>query len=361
MSSQKTEKATPKRRKDERKKGNVFQGREINIAITLLVMFVALRILGKYMLAFFMQTMGYFIAKAGEVHVLNQNGALQLMTNIFLRLAILVLPLLLLSALTYFLLSGIQTRFIFSTKKIKFKASRLNPITGIKNKFSMRSAMHLLKSIVTVIVVGVVIYNNIVDFAKTLPAYYFMPVSQSVFSIAATFYDIFVKVCIVIIGIGILDWFFQWWQHEKDLRMTKQEVKEEYKMTEGDPQIKSAIRSRQQRMAQRRMMQKVPQSDVVIVNPEHYAVALKYDEKKDSAPVVLAKGVDYIALKIKEIAGEHDIKIEENPPLARALYKAGDVGKEIPAEFYQAVAEILSYVYSLRRGYAPRGKTNRKR
>lgn len=356
MASEKTEKATPKRRKDARKKGQVFQGREINIAITLLVMFVTLRVLGKYMLAFLMQTMRYFLTEAGNIQSLSQTSALQILMNILLCIGLLTLPLLLIAALTYFILSGVQTRFIFNTKKLRFQFNRLNPIAGIKNKLNMRAAVHLLKSVITVVVVGIVIYNNVEEFAKTLPAYYYMTVSQSLLSIASSFFDIFVKVCMVVVAVGVLDWFFQWRQYEKDLRMTKEEIKEEYKMTEGDPQIKSAIRARQQRMAQKRMMQKVPTADVVIVNPEHYAVALKYDEKRDRAPIVVAKGMDYLALKIKAIAAEHDVKIEENPPLARALYKAVEIEKEIPPEFYQAVAEILSYVYSLKRGYDPRRK-----
>jgi flagellar biosynthetic protein FlhB len=312
-------------------------------------MFIALRLLGKYLYFFLMKTMKYFLAESGSVKVLTADSLICVLLNVLVCLAVLVLPLLLISALTSFLLSGIQTRFIFSMKNITFQVNRLNPLNGFKRHFSVRSAVSLLKSIIIVIVITVVIYTNIKNFTGAIPTFYSVSVNQSVFLIASSFYNIFIKVCGVIIAIGILDFFFQWWQHEKDLRMTKQEIKDEYKMTEGDPQLKSAIRSRHQKMAHKRMMQKVPQADVIIVNPEHYAVALKYDKKKNSAPVVTAKGTDYIALKIKEIAAQNDIKIEENPPLARALYKAVDIDKEIPPEFYQAVAEVLSYVYSLKR------------
>jgi flagellar biosynthetic protein FlhB len=344
----KTEKATQKRRDDERKKGNVFQGREINIAFNLLILLVSLRYLGGYLYNYMYRTVAHYISEAGTVEYITQSGSIRILFGAMLSLLILSLPLLMISALASFIMSGVQTKFIFNFKSLRFKIDRLNPINGFKRQLSPRSAIHMIKSIVTIIVISVVIYTNIVDFARMIPTYYYIPVRQALASIASEFYRIFLKVCVVIVVIGVLDYIVQWWQHEKDIRMTKQEVKEEYKMTEGDPQVKSAIKSRQQSMSRRRMMQKVPTADVIIVNPEHYAVALKYDESKGSAPVVVAKGVDLIAQKIKEIARENNIRIEENPPLARALYKAVKLDQEIPAEFYQAVAEILSYVYSIR-------------
>jgi flagellar biosynthetic protein FlhB len=198
-------------------------------------------------------------------------------------------------------------------------------------------------------VIGIVLYTSILDFSGNLSSFYTMSVPQSVFYLASSFFSISIKLCLIILAIGVFDFFFQWWQHEKDIKMSKQEIKEEYKMTEGDPAIKSAIRSRQQRLANQRTMQRVPEADVVIVNPVHFAVALKYDPQKDRAPLVIAKGQDFVALKIKEVAAEHHIKIEENPPLARALYWSVKVDQEIPPEFYQAVAEVLSYIFSVKK------------
>jgi len=348
MSSEKTEKATPKRREDERKKGNVFQGKEINIAFNMLILLFSLKLLGGFIYNYIFRTVSFFLSEAGTVKYLTVESALRILFNGLLTLLLLTLPLLMISALTSFIMSGAQTKFIFSFKSLSFKVERLNPLNGFKRQMSAKSAIHIVKSIITIIVISAVIYSNILSSAQKIPTYYFISVQQTVASIASEFYNIFIKVCVVVVVIGVLDYIVQRWQHEKDIRMTKQEIKEEYKMTEGDPQVKSAIKSRQQSMSRKRMMQKVPTADVVIVNPEHYAVALKYDETKSGAPVVVAKGVDLIALKIKEIARENDVKIEENPPLARALYKAVKIDQEIPAEFYQAVAEILSYVYSIR-------------
>jgi flagellar biosynthetic protein FlhB len=288
---------------------------------------------------------------AGNVRVINGEVITKLATDVLGRILALSLPLLLIAAFTAFILSGVQTKFIFNTKQIAFKFSRLNPLKGLKKTFSLRSSVHLVKSIVMIIVITLVAYSGIKGFVMNISSFYYLPVDKSVFLLANTVFDIFIKVFAVILAIGVFDYFYEWWQHEKDIRMTKQEVKDEYKLTEGNPEIKSAIHARQQRMAGMRMIQKVPQADVIIVNPEHFAVALKYDSVKNRAPTVIAKGRDFLALKIKEKAAENDIEIVENPPLARALYKAVEIDKEIPPEFYQAVAEVLSYVYSLKRRF----------
>lgn len=351
MAGEKTEKATPKRRQDERKKGNVFQGKDITIAFSILVMFVALRLLGPYIYEYLLKTFSYFFTSAGNIKSISVEDLTQLTINIAGRVLLMVLPLLLISALVAFILSGVQTKFIFNFSTLKFKMNRLNPINGMKNKFSVKQILQLLKSILMVIVLVFFLYSDISEFSKNIVSFYSIPVAQTVAVIATTVFNVFIKVSIVVIFVGIVDYFIQWWQYEKDLKMSKQEVKDELKQMEGDPQVKSEIRSRQRRMATGRMMQDVPEADVVIVNPEHFAVALKYDAELYSAPVVLAKGKNNVALKIKEIAKEHNIEIKENPPLARALYKATEVGKEIPPDFYQAVAEILSYIYNLRRYY----------
>lgn len=349
LSSEKTEKATPKKREDERKKGNIFQGRDIVIAVNLMAVLVTLKVFGKYMYAFLQQNMATFIYGAGSVSQFDVGSATALGAEITSRVLILTLPLLLVSALCSFIITGVQTRFIFNTKHIEFKLSRLNPLSGMKRMVSMRSYTQLAKSILAIIAIVAVIWPGAIDFSKSLSSFYFIPVKQTIEMISTTFFDIFLKVCISVIFIGIIDYFIKWWQYEKDIKMSKQEIKDEIKLSEGDPTVKSQIRSRQQKMAHNRMMHNVPLADVVIVNPEHFAVAIKYDEKKNRAPIVIAKGKDNIALKIKEIAREHDIRIEENPPLARAIFKAVEVDREIPPELYLAVAQVLSYVFSLKR------------
>ncbi len=349
MASDKTEKATPKKREDERKKGNVFHARDITVALNLLIMFLTLKIMGEYLYKYLQQTMTTFISGAGSISFVKIDSVTELTVDTLSRIFLVVLPLLIISALSSFLLTGIQTRFNFSTKRISFDLKRLNPINGLKRAVSIRTYTQLLKSMLTIVALVAVLWPGIRSFSNNIRSFYFMPPDQSLMLTASSVFDIFLRVCITVIFIGILDYFIQWWQYEKDIKMSKQEIKDEYKMTEGDPTVKSAIKSRQQRFAKMRMMRRVPLSDVIIVNPEHFAVALKYDDKRNKAPVVIAKGVDEVALRIKEIAAEHDISIEENPPLARALYKAVDIDMEIPPEFYQAVAEILSYVYSLKK------------
>ena len=171
---------------------------------------------------------------------------------------------------------------------------------------------------------------------------------KSVSLILNNAYDIAIKIAVVLLVFSVFDFGYQWWQYEIDLMMTKQEVKEEYKLMEGDPQVRSRIRSKQRELGMRRMMQEIPKADVVITNPIHYAVALKYDPDRDNAPVVVAKGKDYLALKIKEIAQKHNVVITENKPLAHALYNSTEVGQEIPPELFQAVAEVLAFVYELK-------------
>jgi flagellar biosynthetic protein FlhB len=178
---------------------------------------------------------------------------------------------------------------------------------------------------------------------------YFVSVEQSVLIVGDIIYSIAIKIGCILVAFGILDFIYQWWSFEKKMMMSKQEVKDEFKQTEGDPQIKGKVRDLQRKAALRRMMKRVPEADVVVRNPTHYAVALAYNPQKNKAPVIVAKGVDYLALRIVEIAEEHGVVTTENPPLARGLYQAVEVEAEIPPEFYQAVAQVLSFVYNLRK------------
>jgi len=196
---------------------------------------------------------------------------------------------------------------------------------------------------------GVIVWNVLSGWIPTLPKMMDMSVEAAINETGNVILNIVQQVSIVFVGLAIFDYVYQWWDYEKNLRMSKQEVKEEYKQTEGDPKIKGQIKDRQQQMSRQRMMQNVPNADVVIRNPTHYAVAIQYDPEKNSAPVVVAKGVDSLALRIVAVAEQHGVYITENKPLARGLYESVDLDREIPEKFYKTVAEVLAFVYSLRK------------
>ena len=286
---------------------------------------------------------------AAKMSELSISAATGFVTGMVIRILLLSLPILLVSALAGFLLGGAQTRFLFAPSLLAFKFSRINPIAGFKKIFSVRSFVELSKSIIKVAIIASVLYTEIKSrFAEAVQ----LPGTDALGSllwIAQAVYSILLKICIIMICLGVLDLLYQWWDYEKQIRMTKQEVRDEYKTTEGDPTVKGRIRQIQNRIRHARMMQKVPKADVVIRNPTHYAVAILYDAKKNHAPTVIAKGKDLIALKIIEVAQQNNVAVMENRPLARGLYEAVEIDREIPEKYYQAVAEVLAFVYNLKR------------
>ena len=243
------------------------------------------------------------------------------------------------------LVSIVQVGWKVSTKPMKPELSKLNPLNGFKRIFSKDSLFELVKSILKIVIIIYIVYTSIKDNANDLFALYDLGLNQAVALVGTLIINTGIKISIVYLVIGLADFIYQKHKFNEDMKMTKQEVKDEYKNTEGDPQIKGRQRRKMQEVSQKRMMQDVPKADVVITNPTHFAVALKYEAKVSSAPVVLAKGEDYLAQKIKEVARENKIEIVENKPLARMLYHNVDVGAEIPPELYQAVAEVLAAVY----------------
>ena len=252
------------------------------------------------------------------------------------------LPLLLIAGVTAVAVAALQTRMAFSMETIKFKANRISPLQGFKRLFSIRSVVELLKALIKITVLGWMIYSFLSSrmHGTVMDAISFA--GNTVLSLVNT-------VGVAFLFLAAFDYLYQWWDYEKNLRMSKQEIKEEYKQTEGDPQIKGKIREKQRQMSSKRMMQNVPKADVIIRNPTHFAVALGYDPERNKAPVVLAKGADRVALKIVEIGEANDVYIMENRPLARGLYDAAEIDMEIPGEFYQAVAGVLAFVYKLKK------------
>ncbi len=349
MAGEKTEKATPKRKKDERKKGNIFLSQEVVTIFTLLATFYCLKLMMPSIMRTLEESIRYFSKLASTVTELTYSELSHFFINLLIVFAKTAVIPLLVCGLVAIISTMLQTKMLFSGKAFAFKAERINPMKGFKRIFSMRSFVELLKSLLKIVIVIYVIYSVIKSELFLMPQMMDMTFGQSLTRTGSIIMSIVTKAGVTFIFVAGADYLYQWWQYEKNLRMSKQEVKDEYKQTEGDPQIKGRIRSIQQQRAKRRMMQSVPTADVVIRNPTHYAVAIKYDQDKNSAPRVIAKGTDSLALRIIAVAEKNDVYVIENRPLARALYESVDLDKEIPEHFYRAVAEVLAFVYSIKK------------
>jgi len=292
----------------------------------------------------------FFFTNIGEDVNINNEFFNQLALRIVTFIILIIGPILLAAMFLGALPSVIQTKGLFTMKPLKPKFSKLNPITGMKRFFSAQSFVNVIKGIIVIAAICAIVYSRIMDLIPEFQRLPNMELRQGVAFIASNILSIVIMIAVLLVFVAAADYVFQWWQYEKKLKMSKQEVKDEYKQVEGDPQIKSKIKQKQREVAQSRMMEEVPGSDVVVRNPTHYAVALKYDAKIGiiSAPKVVAKGMDVIALKIIDIAQEHGVHITEDRPLARMLHDTVQVGDEIPHTLYTAVASILSEVDSIR-------------
>lgn len=344
---EKTEEPTSKRREEARKKGQVAKSIEINSTLILLTGLVTLTIFGGTMFYRIVAVDRFLFSQIGQIQITQDVLPAYLYSGVKLLISILV-PVMLPIVLIGIISNLLQFGFIFSFHPIKPQLSKLNPIQGLKKLFSKRSLVELIKNIMKIVIVGWIGYLVIAGLADEMvplmdqnPWAIFFWVCRGVAKIG--FYTV-----LVIAILSICDFVYQRWEHHTQMKMTKQEVKDEHKQMQGDPKVKAKIRQIQFKTAMQRMMAELPTADVVITNPTEFAVALKYEEESMRAPSVIAKGRRLIAQRIREIAVEHDIPIVENPPLARELFKAVDLGQEIPGKFYQAVAEILAYVYSLR-------------
>lgn len=345
----KTEKATPKKRQDARKKGQVLQSREISSALVLMLVFVTLRIFGGYIYSELVQ----FTKRVMVVYPRDYNFYMpDVLIKIFIDAVTVFFkvtaPILAVALIGGLIAGYAQIGFLFTMETLKFKFSRINPVSGFKRIFSARGLVELAKSILKITIIGYVSYQYLNSQKENVIKLMDMDVIGIGAFIGLTSLNVAIRICFVLIILSLFDYAYQWWEYEKNLKMTKQEVKEEYKQTEGNPEIKSKIKQKQRQMSMRRMMQEVPKADVIITNPTHYACAIKYDASVSDAPMLLAKGQDYIAQRIKEIAKESKVEIVENKVLARTIYDTVDIGKAIPPDLYQAVAEILAFVYSLK-------------
>ena len=343
----KTEKATPKKRRDERKKGNVFMSKDAIAVVGLLGTFSVLFLLTgtiaeetvRFMTLCF-NTMGQEYREVGS---LTGELAVQGLASV----AKAVGPVALIAILCAVAATFAQTRFLVTTEPLKPKFSKLNPIQGFKRLFSLKSLVETAKNLIKIAILLFIVYLSVRDMFFDSPNYLYTDLSASISHLIETAWTMVIRIVIAFVAVAAVDFFYQRWDYEKNMMMTKQEVKEEYKQMEGDPQVKGKIKEIQRKRAMQRMMQQVPGADVVIRNPTHFAVALRYRPEEDYAPIVLAKGQDSIAMRIVEIAEENKIAVIENVPLARALYAETELNQFIPPSLYEAVAEVLVYIFKL--------------
>jgi flagellar biosynthetic protein FlhB len=349
---EKTEPASPKRREEARKEGHVARSREVPSVLVLLAGLAFLSFCGSGFFITLMETMKGLFGGAAELRM-NQDMAAPFLIGLAVKGLKMIFPLFLIILLSALIGNYAQVGFLFSTKAISPSFSKIDPIQGFRKLFSKQSQAELLKNLMKITIVGSIAYYTL---KEQIPRVFPM-VQMDLVSIAVLTKNMALSLSFrtawVLLALAALDYAFQRWEYEKRLRMTKQEVKDEFKQREGDPLVKARIRSIQREMARRRMMAAVPKADVVITNPVRLAVALEYIKANMNAPRVTAKGAALIAEKIKEVARQNGVPIVEDKPLAQTLYRSVEIGKEIPPSLYKAVAEILAYVYRLK------GKTER--
>jgi len=344
---EKTEKPTPKKLADARKKGQVAKSPEMSTAFILLGSLGVLLFAGPWMFWGLNEFMHGIFANLGTLHI-EGGSARAFLFEVFEQVLIILIPLMVVLVIVGVGANLMQVGFLFTLEPFTPKISKFNPITGMKKFVSLRSLVELLKSGIKILFIGGVAYAVMMGEIDIIPSLIEMSVGQILSVICIASLKIFFYASLAMLVLAVIDFIYQKWQHTKDLMMSKQEVKDEMKQSEGDPQVKSKIRQAQREMAMRRMMQAVPEADVVITNPTSLAIALKYDAKEMVAPQIVAKGAGFVAERIKEIARENDVPIVENKPLAQVLYKAGEIGDSIPDSLYRAIAEILAYVYRLK-------------
>ena len=345
---EKTEEPTAKKKSDARNKGQVAKSQELSAAFVLFVGFWSMKVLGA---TTYREIAAYTAYIFGH---LNTTVDVETVMRLFLSIGMVLLktafPIMVAIMIVGLAINVVQVGWNFTTEPLGFDLNKLNPISGFGRIISKRSFVELLKSLFKILIIGLFLYENLKDEILQMPKLMYLDLSASMAQIADIIFMMAFKICAIFFALAILDYMYQKWDHNEQLKMTKQEVKEEFKQMEGDPQIKGKIRQKQREMAMSRMMREVPKADVIVTNPTHFAVALRYAEGM-RAPEVIAKGQDFVALKIKEVARETGVTIVENKPLARALFASVEIGGTVPPELYKAVAEVLAYVYHLKHPY----------
>ena len=346
----KTEKPTPRKKRKAREEGQVARSQEVGVALLLISGFTALRMFGGTMLRGILNIFTFGIGLIPEIGDNFETIYLsQLVAHFFLNIILIVLPVFVILAIVGLIVNLIQVGWHPTLKPLKPKFNKLNPLKGFKRMFSLQAVVNLVKSLLKLGIIGFVIYMLMRNRINLIPAMIYMSFGEAAALIGDIIVTMGLTIGFVYIIVAALDFVYTWFKHNKELKMSKHEVKEEWKQTEGNPLIKGKIKQKMREVSMRRMMQEVPKADVIITNPTHYAVALKYDHLMEgTAPIVVAKGVDFLAKRIREMGQANNIEIVENPALARALYNEVEVNQEIPPGLYEAVAEILAYVFKIR-------------
>ncbi len=343
---ERTEEPTEKRRREFREEGKVAKSQELNTAL----LFSGMLLVWFFYLPSFWEDLQplltYFWRVAGTYQVTTQSAG-ELLTLSLNLLAGLLWPLMLTSFLVGIGANMVQIGPLFTLKPLQPKASKMNPIKGIQRLISKKSVFELAKSLMKLAVIAGIVYFTLSSSVDSILSLSGVQLERSLQFYTEMAGEIMLKSCVALLIVAVLDFLYQRWEMEQQMKMTKKEVKDEHKETEGDPQLKKKIKSIQKEMANKRMMAEVPGSDVVVTNPQHIAVALAYRREEMEAPRVVAKGSDHLAQRIRTLARENEVPVVQNPPLARALNEV-EVGQSIPEDMYKAVAEILAYVYSLK-------------
>ncbi len=346
MSGEKKHPATPRRREDARKKGQVLKSQEVISALMLIGLVAVLKFWIPAMLVRIENLFPYVLSISSDW---NERSVATVMFNI-LWMGIQIMGPIFGTAFLIALISNyIQVGVLFSVEAMKPQLSRMSLISGAKRMFGIKAWVELAKSIMKVLLIGYFVYANIRDRLHIYPALQQLNVGQAAIFLGEALMELAWNISLSFLGIAAFDYMYKKWEHEKQLRMSHEDLKQEYKQTEGNPELKSELKKRQRAISMSRMMQDMKQADVVVTNPTHFAVALRYDLKVQNAPFVVAKGQDQVALRMRELAKEYGLVIMENKPLARALYAQVDIGQGIPADLYKAVAEVLAFVYRLKK------------
>ncbi|SHH66178.1 flagellar biosynthesis protein FlhB [Desulfosporosinus lacus] len=344
--SEKKHPATPKRKQDARKKGQVFKSQEVISALMLLGLVALLKFWIPAMIIRMEYLFPYVLGLPSEW---TEGSVASLMLNVIWQGVQILAPILLTGFVIALISNYIQVGVLFTGESMKPQISRLSPISGAKRMFGVKAYVELTKSLLKVLLIGYFLYASVRDRLHIYPALQQLSVEQGAVFLGQALMELAWNISLSFLGIAAFDYIYQRWEYEKNLRMSHEDLKQEYKQTEGNPELKGELKKRQRALAMSRMMQDLKTADVVVTNPTHFAVALRYDLKVQKAPFVVAKGQDQVALRIRELAKEYDLVIMENKPLARALYAQVEIGQGIPADLYKAVAEVLAFVYRLKK------------
>lgn len=346
----KTEEPSARKLAQAREKGQTLSSKEVNNFAILLGATLVVGLIGPFMLADMSRALLIFIERPDMI---DTDGSGPVLYEMLVDVGIAVAPGLVLLLVLGVLGALLQIGWLLSPQSLEPKLEKISPISGVKRLFSLKSVVELLKGIVKMVLVGFVAYLIVEPEFYRIELMVQMDVKELLGETHFVAIKVFIAVLAVTAVVAVADYAYQRYEFMKQMRMSKQEVKDEHKQTEGDPHVKARLRQLRMERARTRMMAEVPKATVVVTNPTHYAVALKYEMTEMAAPRVVAKGVDQIALNIREVAGEHDVPIVENRPLARALFDNAEIDEEIPEEYFKAVAEVISYVFKMNKTHVP--------